>query len=428
MLNATQQVPHPQQPRQEERTTIVELRHAAAASLPKKTARRPTKGRELKESIFRPHVPADRRVLIWTAPYSATVHRELQSSGVRIEIQRAMYEKLLLAHAPETRESYGAGLLRFHQFCDAEDIPESERLPANRHLLGAFVTQAMGTCTGGCVRNWLCGLQLWHIFNDAPWHGDEGWVPFLKKSAERSGTAFKRPPRGPITLAHLRALRASLDLGSPYGAAAWAAATAAFRGCRRLGELLIRSAAKFGTLRDTCRSTRISSSTVNGRRVISIHLIWTKTTTTRGGECLLTEVLGMDADLCPVWAWENHTRINPSPPPNTPLFAYRSSTGWNHITKDMFLRASTLVFRSAALEQVFGHSYRIGGSLDLLAAGVAPEVIMKLGGWTSLCFLIYWRRLAQILPLAITRAWDNRIREFATAHGHPVGTDSLSFE
>ncbi|KAJ7112550.1 hypothetical protein C8R44DRAFT_631816, partial [Mycena epipterygia] len=50
------------------------------------------------------------------------------------------------------------------------------------------------------------------------------------------------------------------------------------------------------------------------------------------------------------------------------------------------------VVKSASLDLVFGHSYRIGGSLELLSAGVAPEVIMKLGGWSSLCFLIYWRR------------------------------------
>jgi hypothetical protein len=53
---------------------------------------------------------------------------------------------------------------------------------------------------------------------------------------------------------------------------------------------------------------------------------------------------------------------------------------------------------------------------------------MKLGGWSSLCFLIYWRRLEKILPLAITRAWDARIREFAAAHGHSADVDTLSFD
>ncbi|KAJ7243329.1 hypothetical protein C8J57DRAFT_1525784 [Mycena rebaudengoi] len=47
------------------------------------------------------------------------------------------------------------------------------------------------------------------------------------------------------------------------------------------------------------------------------------------------------------------------------------------------------------------------GSLELLSAGVAPE---------------------SILPMAIRRAWDDRIGEFATAHGHLADVDALCFD
>jgi hypothetical protein len=97
------------------------------------------------------------------------------------------------------------------------------------------------------------------------------------------------------------------------------------------------------------------------------------------------------------------------------------------ITKDAFIKSSTQVFKAAGLERVFGHSYRIGGSLDLLLAGVAPEIIMKLGGWTSLCFLIYWRRLERIIPLALARAWNKPIAEFAQSQGLSSDADSLDF-
>ncbi|KAJ7112156.1 hypothetical protein C8R44DRAFT_538812, partial [Mycena epipterygia] len=350
-------------------------------------------------SPFRLHVPADRRVLMWTTLHSIAAHSSMQDAGILLDLQRRILEGLLLTHVPETRESYGAGLLWYHQFCDRETIPELAHMLADRFLLAAFVADAIGSCSGKCIRNWLNSLHLWYIYNDAAWHGDEGWLPALKKSADKGGVAFKHPPCGPITPAHLRVLHASLDTNSPLGAAKWAAAYH-----RRLGELLICSAAKFSTLRDTCRSTRISSSVVNGREVRAIHLIWTKTTGTTGGECFLTAVIGPDVDLCAVWAWDNHVRVNHSPPPDTPLFAYRSASGWSHLTKDIFLQSSSALFKSAALDLIFGHSYRIGGSLALLSDGVAPEVIMKLGGWTSLCFLIYWRRLEKILPLAIIRA------------------------
>ncbi|KAJ7136714.1 hypothetical protein C8R44DRAFT_868839 [Mycena epipterygia] len=384
--------------------SLLDVRRAAAQSLPRKTARKLAKNNVLGPSMFRPHVPADRHVLLWTAPHSLTAHSALQEAGLSLNLQRRIFEALLQSHVSETRESYGAGLLWFHQFCDREGIGESAHMPADQFLLAAFVADAVGSCTSKCIRNWLNGLHLWHMYNDAPWHGNEGWLPALKKSADKAGVSFKRPPRGPITRPHLRAYRVTLDLNSPLGVVKWSAALTGFT-----------------TLRDTCRSTRISRSSANGRAVCAIHLAWIKTTQTAGGECFLTAVLGPDADLCPVWAFDNHERVN-----HTPLFAFRSPGGWEHLTKDTFLRSSSAVFKSSRLDLVFGHSYRIGGSLELLSTGVAPEVIMKLGGWMSLCFLIYWRRLEQILPLAITRAWDARIAEFTRAHGHPVATLSLS--
>ncbi|KAJ7197617.1 hypothetical protein GGX14DRAFT_574091 [Mycena pura] len=62
-----------------------------------------------------------------------------------------VFEGLLLTHVLETRGSYGAGLLRFYQFCDHEGIGESARMPVNRFFLAAFVADAIGKS----VRNWL---------------------------------------------------------------------------------------------------------------------------------------------------------------------------------------------------------------------------------------------------------------------------------
>ncbi|KAJ7179988.1 hypothetical protein C8R43DRAFT_870738, partial [Mycena crocata] len=381
-------------------------------------ARRPGLGNELLPSIYRLHVPVDRCVLLWTSPHSLTSHLAVRSAGVSSQLEALIYDKLLLTTVVEMREAYGVGLLRYHQYCDREGVGEHVRMLADRFLLAAFVAEAIGSCTGKCIRNWLSGLRLWHLFNNAEWHGDEGWLPALKKAGDKAGVPFKRPPHGPITPAHLHAWRASLDLSSPVGAASWSAALSGFWGCRCLGELLIHSAAKFSPERDTCHSTRVSCSVANRWQV-------TKTMGTLGGECIFTETAGANADLCPVWAWDNHMHVNHSPPPHTPLFVYRSETGWKHLTKDVFLKSLGTVIREASLEGIFGHSFRISGSLELLAAGVEPEVVMKIGGWTSLCFLIYWRRLEKILPLAITRAWDAHIRQFAAAHGHSLDISDL---
>jgi hypothetical protein len=215
-------------------------------------------------------------------------------------------------------------------------------------------------------------------------------------------------------LEHLRALHRCLDLTGPRDAAIWAAALTAFWGCRRLGELLIKSLTKFSLVHDVTRSTRISRRSVNLRLVISFHLPWTKTTGILGGDAIITAT---GDDFCPAWALDNHFSINHSPGHETPMFSYRDGTGWSPIIKQKFLDFTSKIFKEEKLENVFGHSYRIGGSLKLLLDGVAPEVVMKVGGCTSLCFLIYWRRLEHIIPLAITRAWDAQIRSFANAHG-----------
>ncbi|KAJ7241050.1 hypothetical protein B0H12DRAFT_1326329 [Mycena haematopus] len=156
----------------------------------------------LAPSSFRPHVPADQRIRLWTAPYSVHVHHALAAQQIPLKLQSKIFEMLLGAYTPETLELYGVGLLRFHQFCDRLGIPESDRMPAGHYLLSAFVADAMGSCTGKCIRSWLDGVHVWHTYNDAPWHGDEGLLPLLKRSADRAGLPFERAPRGPGTNEH----------------------------------------------------------------------------------------------------------------------------------------------------------------------------------------------------------------------------------
>ena len=122
-------------------------------------------------------------------------------------------------------------LLRFNPFCDR---------PASDILLGAFIAEHRGQLSGKAIRNWMNGLRLWHIYNDAEWHGKDGWLPGIIKAADKKGAVFKRL-RGPMTPSHLRALRSHVDLSKPRDAAMWAAALIAFWGCRRLVELLIKS-------------------------------------------------------------------------------------------------------------------------------------------------------------------------------------------
>lgn len=86
------------------------------------------------------------------------------------------------------------------------------------------------------------------------------------------------------------------------------------------------------------------------------------------------------------------------------------------------------IYNFTDLHFILGHSYCIGGSVELLSIGVAPEVIMKLGGWSSLCFLLYWHRLELIIPAAITRAWEAQQRLFAKNFSITNHSFNLSFD
>ncbi|GLB45561.1 hypothetical protein LshimejAT787_2400190 [Lyophyllum shimeji] len=400
------------------------IRSLAARSLPPCSPRKPRPADTWRPSPLRPIVPADRRVLLWTTPHSEQAQQSLDST-ISPRLQRKIFKNLLLATSDSTRQSYGAGLLRFTQFCDREKISENLCMPASTILLSAFIADAIGTCTGNCIRNWLNGLRLWHLYNLADWHGRDRWISSLQKATDIQGVPFKRPPRGPITKDHLRHLHSNLNFATPAHAAIWAAALAAFWGCRRLGELLLRSRSSFSPTRNVTRQANFSHSIVNGHHVISFHLPWTKTTGTRGGDCILTATNDM---FCPVTAMLHHLSLNNITDPSAPLFAFRDGTSWSPLTRDHFLKTTGNIYRSANLDAVLGHSYRIGGSLHLLMTGVAPEFIMKIGGWTSLCFLIYWRRLELVIPAAVTRAWAARQREFAERQHLPNGEDDLLFD
>jgi hypothetical protein len=58
--------------------------------------------------------------------------------------------------------------------------------------------------------------------------------------------------------------------------------------------------------------------------------------------------------------------------------------------------------------RILGHSFRIGGTVKLLLARVAPQVVASIGGWSSNAFLTYWRKLEKIIPLHISQAYDKQ--------------------
>ena len=145
----------------------------------------------------------------------------------------------------------------------------------------------------------------------------------------------------------------------------------------------------------------------DGTRSLDFHIPWTKATRERVANVILT---AHSDCLCPCAAVLNHFMVNNNIPPGSePLFSYKLPDGRHHpLTKQDFLSFVNKIWSDAGLLHINGHSFRIGSAVEFLLAGVPPEVVAAIGGWTSLAFLLYWRRLKEILPMSTARTYKRR--------------------
>src|SRR5882724_1952049 len=119
---------------------------------------------------------------------------------------------LVPAVSQSTLKNYGAGLLRFTQFCDDFNVPESLRIPAPEWLLSHFITtHSTGSVSGSSLRTWLLGLKLWHIVNSAPWCGAAHFKCMAHGAWHQAPKDSSLPKCLPITLAHFKLLCSQLD-------------------------------------------------------------------------------------------------------------------------------------------------------------------------------------------------------------------------
>jgi hypothetical protein len=375
--------------------------------------RTPQAGRSIAHNSFRPRVAAADRLFSWDTPFGVQ-HKKQLAESLPPPLVEAALMSIRGALAPNSKVTYAAGILRWNQFCDKYGISEEDRMPASYTLLCAFITEYKGRQSGSTIKGWLAGVRSFHLVNHAPWNGDDEWVRLARTSANKEGTEHKRPLRAPVSIEHLSCLRRALNLSDPFHAAVWAVALCTFWACRRLGETTVSTAAAFDAKYHVLRSASISFPELrDGTRSVHFRIPWTKTTKQEGA--LVTLTARNDA-LCPRTALQNHLDVNSDVPPTSSLFAYHSSSGGTkNMLKHEFLTFVTSVWKSAHLAHVLGHSFRIGGAVELLLAGVPPEIVAAIGGWTSLAFLIYWRRMEEILLMSTSKAYkESHVTELAS--------------
>ncbi|KAJ7126598.1 hypothetical protein C8R43DRAFT_1134922 [Mycena crocata] len=296
--------------------------------------------------------------------------------------------------AESTIEKYSNSLQAFWRFCDEENVTLAQRLPANEELLCSFAASWVGEIAGVTARGAISAVKAWHIVNDAPWLGGLR-LRYVLRGIENLATASsKKDPRPPVTAEMLEVLEAELNHNDPKDAAVFAAACCTFWGQLRLGEFLSENQGSYLEGRIPLGSDLGRASTRAGLR--TLRLPWTKTKGARGDTAMLCRQHGPSD---PIRAVENHLSVN-SILPDLPLFAYRNgSRELQCLSKKQFVKRCNEIWNKSGFPGRTGHCFRIGGTTELLLAGVELAVVQEMGRWQSDAFMIYWRRLDLLAPL-----------------------------
>lgn len=288
--------------------------------------------------------------------------------------------------ARSTARKYDGAIRDFNLFCDSESIPPEHRLPASELLLSAFAARYVGLHADSTIRNSLLGVRSWHVEQGFDWQGGPQLARVLRAARLLAPRSSKRPPRPPATAQLVAKIVIGLNLTNPFDAATAAIITTALWGMARLGELIPdtncpKDTSFFPTRQDL---GPLSSS----RKSRTIHLPYTKTTQVDGGTLIITNQSGL---ANPLPLLENHLAVN-KPRPEDPLFAYRTDSGkLGFISKKRLMRRCHEILGEESSENLTGHCFRIGGTYEMLRAGVSPDIVQKMGRWKSDVFLRYWR-------------------------------------
>jgi hypothetical protein len=306
-------------------------------------------------------------------------------------------------HAPQTSSNYSYAIKRYLKFAASIGFSEAQALPASEELLLLFVCEGLGRTGPGTAKNNLSALRSWHVKQRLPWKRPDCMSLINKALTEFWPRDVKKPKqRPPIKSSMMLMLADAWKDGSPRQLCAYAIAAAAWCGQCRLGELLPATPSLVDSRRIPRRSTW-SGAKVD-RRASEIQLPWTKTTRFDGATVFLVD---QRDPLNATIALSNHFRASPLSG-DAFLCEYKAGRRTELLCKADFLEMCNAVWATADIPRITGHSFRIGGTTALLCSGVQPEIVKKMGRWTSDAFLQYWRSLGQLFAQhAANVSWDD---------------------
>ena len=350
----------------------------------------------LKPSELRPHCPAGDRIRKWK-PKGArhSLDEDGRPTNLAEEDLTRIEEVLQETFAPNTRSTYGTGLLMFHVFCDHKGIEEEHRAPINQTVLSSFISTLAGTYGGNTIRNYVYGIRAWHIIHGAKWKVDDNEVEaLLKAGVKMSPKEARRKEKEPWTVEHLTKICNNLKADNPKDAAIHACLTTAFWGTARLGEVTVPKLNGF----DPIIHVKVSNvqhgvRDRNNLEETVIFIPWTKASKERGEKIFWAKQNGI---IDPQGALANHLKVN-NPPTEGHLFAFKHKDGMRPMTRSIFLTRINKIISDQKMPKLLGHGIRVGSTLEYLLRGVPFDVVKAKGRWQSEAFKGYLRKHAQIM-------------------------------
>ena len=296
--------------------------------------------------------------------------------------------------AKSTINRYSGTVELFLRFCDNEGVPSHLRFPADEFVLCAFAASSLGRHARSTVSSRLAGLKAWHTAHNVEWKGTARLRYILNGIHNMVPRGSKQPLRPPINAKMLVQLIETLDLSFPFDMAVAACAVTAFWGQCRLGELLPTSSALplsvlfklFPTRSAFVRSLR-------NPKACLLRLPHTKTHS-QGQDVVLVD---QRHPINPILLLKSHLRLN-NIRHDSFLFSYTLAGNLHPLTKSSFLRRCNQIWQALGYPYTTGHCFRIGGTTELLIAGIPPDIVRATGRWSSGSFLRYWRSLDDIAP------------------------------
>ena len=129
-------------------------------------------------SELHPHCLAKIHLQLW--------HPLSSHSGEVLALSEANLDHIILvinvSWATGTLETYRAGLLVFHTFCDTCNIPDVQQCPTTPLLIIMFIASCDGSFTGSTLPSDIFSIQVWNILHRKPWSMDNNQVKAMLNS------------------------------------------------------------------------------------------------------------------------------------------------------------------------------------------------------------------------------------------------------